>query len=55
MYQEPGVKRLVATLGLDKVVIVDTEDVLLVCALDSTEEVRNLVGKLSESGLDEYL
>ena len=54
IYQQPGVKRLIATLGIEKVVIVDTEDVLLVCALESTEQVRNLAASLSESGLEEY-
>ena len=53
IYQEPGLRRLVATLGLEDIVIVDTEDVLLVCARNRAEEVRNLVAGLSENGLEE--
>jgi mannose-1-phosphate guanylyltransferase len=54
IYQEPGLHRLVATLGLEDVVIVDTEDVLLVCDRNRAEEVRSLVAGLSESGLEDY-
>ena len=54
IYQEPGLRRLVATLGLEDIVIVDTEDVLLVCARNRAEEVRSLVAGLSENGLEDY-
>ncbi|MEE9216049.1 MAG: sugar phosphate nucleotidyltransferase [Anaerolineales bacterium] len=54
IYQEPGLHRLVATLGLKDIVIVDTEDVLLVCDRKRAEEVRSLVAGLSESGLENY-
>ena len=54
IYQEQGLKRLVATLGLEDIVIVDTEDVLLICDRSRAEEVRSLVAGLSESGLEDY-
>ncbi len=54
IYQEPGLRRLVATLGLEDIVIVDTEDVLLVCDRNRAEEVRSLVAGLSDSGLEDY-
>lgn len=54
IYQEPGLRRLVATLGLEDIVIVDTEDVLLVCDRNRAEEVRSLVAGLSENGLEDY-
>ena len=54
IYQEPGVHRLVATLRLEDIVIVDTQDVLLVCDRKRAEEVRSLVAGLSESGLEDY-
>lgn len=54
IYQEQGLNRLVATLGLENIVIVDTDDVLLVCDRSKAEQVRNLVRKLSESDLGEY-
>lgn len=46
--------RLIATLGLDDLIIVDTDDVLLVCRRKDAEKVRNLVAKLSEMGWDKY-
>lgn len=54
IYQELGLHRLIATLGLEDVVIVDTEDVMLVCDRSRAEEVRSLVAGLSESGLEDY-
>lgn len=44
-----GQKRLVATVGLNNIVIVDTPDALLVCAKDKTQEVKRLVQKLQQS------
>jgi mannose-1-phosphate guanylyltransferase / mannose-6-phosphate isomerase len=38
--------RLVATLGLDKVIVVDTPDATLVCHRDRTQEVKDLVKDL---------
>ena len=40
--------RLVATIGLENVVIVDTDDVLLVCNKDRAQEVRDIVRTLKE-------
>ncbi len=45
----------VAIVGLQDVVIVDTEDILLVCNLDQAGEVKKLVGDLKDSGRNEYL
>ncbi len=36
-------KRLVATLGLDNLIIVDTKDALLVCPKDRTQDVKKIV------------
>ena len=54
VYQEHGLNRLIATLGLEDIVIIDTQDVVLVCDRSRAEEVRNLVARLSEFGLEEY-
>jgi mannose-1-phosphate guanylyltransferase len=45
-----GNGRLVALLGLDNVVIIDTEDALLVCDRSRAQEVRNLVDELKRRG-----
>lgn len=48
-------KRLVVTIGLEDIVIVDTDDVLLVCRRNQSEDVRQVVEMLREWGLEEYL
>ncbi len=50
-----GSRRLVATIGLEDMIVVDTEDALLVCPRERAQEVRDLVKKLKESGREEYL
>ncbi len=42
--------RLVVTIGIDGLVVVDTGDVLLVCRKDQAQEVRRVVNLLKESG-----
>ena len=43
-------ERLVATIGLRDTIIVDTEDALLVCAADSSQDVRLVVEQLQQNG-----
>lgn len=43
-----GSKKLIATIGLEDVVIVDTEDAILVCHQHSTQLVKDLVRKLEK-------
>jgi mannose-1-phosphate guanylyltransferase len=50
-----GGARLVVTIGVDDLVIVDTGDVLLVCHKSQTQKVRQVVGKLKDTGQDTYL
>jgi len=45
--------RLVAALGLDNVVIVDTQDALFVAAKDKANQVNDLVARLKEGGRHE--
>lgn len=52
----PNPRRLVATVGLDELVIVDTEDVLLVCRRERAQDVRELVERLKQTdGGEDYL
>ena len=48
-------KRLVATVGVEDIVVVDTEDALLVCHRDRVEDVKKLVEELEEQGVTELL
>lgn len=50
-----GGRRLVATIGLSGLVIVDTEDALLICPKDREQDVRELVRRLEQEGLKAYL
>jgi mannose-1-phosphate guanylyltransferase len=43
-----GKNRLVATLGVKDLIIVDTEDALLVCSRDREQEVKRIVEKLRD-------
>ncbi len=44
-----GNARLIATIGLEDVVIVDTDDALLVCAKDKVQDIKKIVDWLKEN------
>jgi len=48
-------QRLIAVLGVKDIIIVDTEDAILVCNRDRAEEVRKIVEKLEGEGKHQYL
>ncbi len=50
-----GGKRLVATIGVQDIVIVDSDDALLVCARQREQEVREIVERLKTSGENQWL
>ena len=50
-----GSKRLIATVGVKDLVIVETEDVLFICSKDSAEDVRQVVERLKQSKQIKYL
>lgn len=50
-----GQQRLIATIGLDNIVIVDTDDALLVCKKDNTQDVKQIVDILKEKKMDRYI
>ena len=50
-----GEDRLVVTIGVDDLIIVDTGDVLLVCRKDQTQKVREIVERLKQENQDRYL
>lgn len=41
-----GGKKLIATVGLDNLVVVDTEDAILICAKDKTQDVKRVIENL---------
>jgi mannose-1-phosphate guanylyltransferase len=56
IYQDPDVQdRLIATLGVENLIVIDTGDALLVCGRESAEDIRRLVEMLARDGEDRYL
>ncbi len=47
--------RLTVAIGVEDMVIVDTDDVLLICHKERTQDVKQVVDYLKENGSDEYL
>ena len=47
--------RLTVAIGVENVVVVDTDDVLLICHKDRTQDVKEVVTYLKENGSEEYL
>jgi mannose-1-phosphate guanylyltransferase len=50
-----GTGRLIATLGLKDLIIIDTPDVLLICPKGRAQEVRRFVEKLAAEEKKNYL
>lgn len=47
--------KLVALAGVENMIIIETEDAILICPKDRAQEVKKIVEKLKEEGLEEYL
>ena len=47
--------KLVAAVGVKDLIVVETEDALLLCSKDRAQEVREIVEELERRGLEEYL
>ena len=50
-----GANRLIALVGLHDVCVIDTEDALLICHKDSTQQVKNVVDYLHAQQLQEFV
>ena len=50
-----GADRLVVTVGLEDVIIVDTPDALLVCHRDRAEEIKPVLDEIARTAGDRYL
>ncbi len=47
--------KLLATVGLEDIIIVDTPDVTLICNRNKSQDVKNLINKLKVEGYHKYL
>lgn len=50
-----GDNKLIATIGLNNIVIVDTEDALMICDKTRTQDVKKVIDKLKELGREDLL
>lgn len=50
-----GKKRLITTIGVDNLIVVETDDAILVCDKDRAQDVKKIVDTLKEEGKNEYL
>lgn len=50
-----GSDKLIATIGVENLIIVDTEDAMLICAKDSTQDVKKVIENLKICNRNEYL
>ena len=48
-------EKVIATIGIDDLIIVDTDDALLICKKDRSQDVKKIVDKLKENGMEDYL
>ena len=48
-------ERLVVTIGLDDIVVVDAGDVLMVCKVDQSQKVKDVVEHLKKHHQEKYL
>jgi len=55
VYGGGDAERLIVTIGVDDMVIVDTGDVLLVCKSDQSQKVRDVVEHLKKHRQEKYL
>ncbi|MBE1445677.1 mannose-1-phosphate guanylyltransferase [Paenibacillus sp. OAS669] len=47
--------KLIATLGIEDLIIIDTEDVTLICAKDRAQEIKSIIKELREQKMERYL
>ena len=47
--------KLISTVGVDNLIIVETEDAILVCPRDKAQDVKKIVDKLKENGEEDLL
>lgn len=48
-------QHMIVTLGIENLVIVESENTILICDREKSQEIKNVVKFLTENGLDDYL
>jgi len=52
---EDNPKKIISTINLENLVIIDTDDALLICRKGESQSVRRVIDELKRKNLDEYL
>lgn len=50
-----GTNKLIATVGIEDLIVVDTEDATLICAKDSANDIKKVLETLKNCNRDEYI
>jgi mannose-1-phosphate guanylyltransferase len=50
-----GTDRMIVTVGVENLVVVDTGDVLLICSKERSQDLRKVIELLKEKGLQRFL
>lgn len=50
-----GGRKLIATVGVENLVVVDTDDAILICAKDSTQDVKKVIENLKICNRNEFI
>lgn len=50
-----GTDKLIATIGIENLIIVDTDDAMLICTKESTQEVKKVIENLKVCNREDYL
>ena len=48
-------KKLVVTIGVDDLIVIDSGDALLVCRRDQAQQVRQVIDNLKKTQREDYL
>ena len=48
-------KKLIAAIDVDNIILVETNDAILICKKDSSQRVKEVVDKLRHKEMDKYL
>ena len=48
-------KKLIAAIDIEDIIVVETDDAILICKKDSSQRVKEIVDKLRVKDMDEYL
>jgi mannose-1-phosphate guanylyltransferase len=55
LFDSTSRKKLIAAIGVDDLIVVDSEDALLICHRDQAQKVREVIARLKDMKREEYL